>query len=72
MGRAVVGVGGPGRDLAGTDRVVAGQVGVGDGEVALEAAMAAGAAGEMGRAVAAAVAAMTRGLLARASASSPS
>ena len=71
MGHVVVGVGGPARALAATDRVVAGQVGVGDEGVALEAAMVAAVAGEMDRAVVA-VAGMTRGLLARASASSPS
>ena len=72
MGRAVVGAGGPARVLAGTVRV-AGRVGdqVADG-VVLEAAMAAGVAGEMARAAVAAVAGMMRGLLARASESSPS
>jgi hypothetical protein len=71
VGRAVVGAGGPARALAGTVRAV-GQVEVGDGGVALEAAMAAGVAEGMDPAAAVAVAVKTRGLLARASASSPS
>jgi hypothetical protein len=59
VGRAVVGAGGPARVLAGTGRV-AGRVG--DEGVDLEAAMAAGVAGEMGLAAVAVVAGMTRGL----------
>jgi hypothetical protein len=69
VGRAVVGAGGPARVRAGR-ALVALQVEV-EG-VALEAAMAAGVAEEMGRAVAAAVAVTTRGLSARDSASSAS
>lgn len=73
MGRAVVGAGGPARVRAGRALVgVQVEVQVEVQGVALEAAMAAGVAEEMDRAVAAAVAVTTRGPSARDSVSSAS